>query len=182
MAGSTWFRRLGKTLRAADFCNRYQIPTCEGLEYLAEQKTRYLSRREFLAGAGKVAAIGAAAMGMEPLAQAIATPPATRSPIKVAIVGAGLAGLACAYELKRKGVIATLFDANDRVGGRCWSLRDFFPGQVAERGGEFIDTPHKTLLGYVKQFKLAVEDVDKQPGEVFYYFNGERYAESLVVD
>jgi monoamine oxidase len=119
---------------------------------------------------------------MDPLAHAFAAPPRTHSPIRVAIVGAGLAGLACAYELKRKGVIATLFDANDRVGGRCWSLRDFFPGQVAERGGEFIDTPHKTLLGYIHEFKLAVEDVDKQPGEVFYYFNGEHYPESLVVD
>jgi len=153
------------------------------LEEFSARRAQYcVSRREFLAEAGKFAAIGAAAMGMEPLARAIAAPPATRSPIKVGIVGAGLAGLACAYELKRKGIIATLFDANDRVGGRCWSLRDFFPGQVAERGGEFIDTPHKTLLGYIKEFKLAVEDVDKQPGEVFYYFNGQRYAESLVVD
>jgi monoamine oxidase len=183
MAGSSWFRSLGEILRTADFCNRRQIPTREGLEYLSAERAQHcVSRREFLYGAGKLAAIGAAAMGMDPLARAIAAPPATRSPIKVGIVGAGLAGLACAYELKRKGVIATLFDANDRVGGRCWSLRDFFPGQVAERGGEFIDTPHKTLLGYIKEFKLAVEDVDKQPGEVFYYFNGQRYPESLVVD
>jgi monoamine oxidase len=93
-----------------------------------------------------------------------------------------LAGLACAYELKRRGIRATLFDAATRVGGRCWSLRGFFPGQVAERGGEFIDTPHKTLLGYVKAFGLTVEDVDKQPGEVFYYFGGQRYAESAIVD
>ena len=53
---------------------------------------------------------------------------------------------------------------------------------MAERGGEFIDTPHKTLLRYVKEFALTVEDVDKQPGEVFYYFGGQRYAESAVVD
>jgi monoamine oxidase len=183
MAGSSWFRRLGEILRTADFCDRRQIPTREGLEYLGAQRAQYcVSRREFLSGAAKLAAIGAAAMSTNPLAGAVAAPPSTRSPITVGIVGAGVAGLACAYELKRKGVVATLFDANDRVGGRCWSLRDFFPGQVAERGGEFIDTPHKTLLGYIKEFKLAVEDVDKQPGEVFYYFNGEHYPESLVVD
>jgi hypothetical protein len=35
MAGSSWFRRLGKTLRAADFCDGHQIPTCEGLERTA---------------------------------------------------------------------------------------------------------------------------------------------------
>jgi monoamine oxidase len=38
------------------------------------------------------------------------------------------------------------------------------------------------LLAYIKEFKLAVEDVDKQPGEVFYYFNSQRYAESAVVE
>jgi monoamine oxidase len=141
-----------------------------------------VSRREFLSEAGRLAAVGLAAVVVDPLTRAMAASRLTRSPIKVGIVGAGLAGLACAYELKRKGIIATLFDANDRVGGRCWSLRNFFPGQVAERGGEFIDTPHRTLLGYVNEFKLAVEDVDKQPGEVFYYFNGKHYSESLVVD
>lgn len=183
MAGSSWFRSLGKILRTADYCDQRQLATREGLEYLGSRRAQFrVSRREFLAEAGKLTAIGAAAMGMDPLGLAIAAPPATRSPVKVGIVGAGLAGLACAYELKRKGVIATLFDADDRVGGRCWSLRDFFPGQVAERGGEFIDTPHKTMLGYIREFKLAVEDVDKQPGKVFYYFNGQHYAESVVVD
>lgn len=53
---------------------------------------------------------------------------------------------------------------------------------MAERGGEFIDTPHKTLLGYIKEFDLDVEDVGKQPGEVFYYFGGQRHSESAVVD
>jgi monoamine oxidase len=183
MARSSWFRNLGKIIATADFCDRRRLSTREGMEEFNARGAQYrVNRREFLASAGKLAAIGAAGMGMDPLSRAIAAPPATRAPIKVAIVGAGLAGLACAYELKRKGLTATLFDANERVGGRCWSLRDFFPGQVAERGGEFIDTPHKTLLGYVKEFKLAVEDVDKQPGEVFYYFNGQHYPESRVVD
>jgi monoamine oxidase len=181
MAGSLWFRKLRKIVAAADFCERRQLSTQEGLEEFSVRGSQYrLSRRKFMAGAGKLA-VGAAVAGVAPLARAVAAPPPKR-PITVGIVGAGLAGLACAYELKRRGVIATLFDANDRAGGRCWSLRDFFPGQVAELGGEFIDTPHRTLLGYIKEFKLAVEDVDKQPGEVFYYFNGEHYPESRVVD
>jgi monoamine oxidase len=181
MAGSSWFRRLRKIVAAADFCERRQLSTREGVEEFSARGAQYrLSRREFIAGAGKLA-VGAAIAGVAPLARAVAAP-APQRPITVGIVGAGLAGLACAYELQRRGVAATLFDANDRVGGRCWSLRDFFPGQVAERGGEFIDTPHKTLLGYINEFQLAVEDVDKQPGEVFYYFNGEHYPESRVVD
>jgi monoamine oxidase len=58
----------------------------------------------------------------------------------------------------------------------------FFPGQIAERGGEFIDNLHKTMLGYAQRFNLAKEDVNKPPGEVFYYFNGQHFPESLVVD
>jgi monoamine oxidase len=76
--------------------------------------------------------------------------------VKVAIVGAGLAGLACADELNRNGIHATLYDASTRVGGCCASLVDFFPGQVAKRGGEFIDNLHKTMLAYAKRFTLAL--------------------------
>jgi len=181
MAGSSWFRSLHRIVGAADFCERRRLSSREGIEEFRSGESQYrLSRREFMAGAGKLAA-SAAVAGVAPLARAVAATPVKHT-ITVAIVGAGLAGLACAYELKRRGIIATLFDANDRPGGRCWSLPDFFPGQVAERGGEFIDTPHKTLLGYIREFKLAVEDVDKQPGKVFYYFNGEHYPESRVVD
>jgi monoamine oxidase len=88
-----------------------------------------------------------------------------RSDVRIGIVGAGLAGLVCADELRKKGTAATIFDANTRSGGRCWSLLNYFPGQVAERGGEFIDTLHKTILGYVNEFGLKVEDVEaKIPG------------------
>jgi monoamine oxidase len=53
---------------------------------------------------------------------------------------------------------------------------------VVERGGEFIDTGHKTMLGYAQEFNLPKEDVLKVPGEVFYHFGGRRYPESVVVD
>lgn len=69
MAGSSWFRRLGKILHTAVFCDRRQISTREGLEYLSTQRAQYyVSRREFLAGAAKLAAIGAAAMSTNPRA------------------------------------------------------------------------------------------------------------------
>jgi len=69
MAGSSWLRRLGKIVHAADFCDRRQISTREGLEYLSTQRAQHcVSRREFLAGAAKLAAIGAAAMSTNPRA------------------------------------------------------------------------------------------------------------------
>ena len=82
----------------------------------------------------------------------------------VAIVGAGLAGLSCATELQRLGITAKVFEASQRVGGRCSSLRGFFPGQVAELGGEFINSSHNTMLGYAKQLGLGLEDFSLFPG------------------
>jgi monoamine oxidase len=100
----------------------------------------------------------------------------------VAIVGAGLAGLACAYELLKSGIRATIYEGNTRTGGRCFSLRNFFPGQVAERGGEFIDTLGKTMLGYAQEFGLTLEDVNKEPGDTFYFYNGQRVAERAIIE
>ena len=47
-----------------------------------------------------------------------------RTSARVVVVGAGLAGLTCAYRLKRSGIIATVYEANTRLGGRCWTRRD----------------------------------------------------------
>jgi monoamine oxidase len=104
------------------------------------------------------------------------------SSLDVGIVGAGLAGLSCGHELKKSGVNATLYEASSRPGGRCYSLRGVFPGQVAERGGELIDNLHKTMIAYAREFGLTLEDIGKQPGEVFYHFDGVRVPEATVVE
>jgi monoamine oxidase len=73
---------------------------------------------------------------------------------RVAVVGAGLAGLAAAHELGAAGAAITMLDARNRAGGRAWTVREgFAAGQYAELGGEFIDEDHQhlrrlaTLLG-----------------------------------
>src|SRR5947209_3106213 len=40
---------------------------------------------------------------------------------KIAIIGGGVSGLCAAYELGRVGYEVSLFEATDRVGGRCYS-------------------------------------------------------------
>lgn len=165
MGRSVLFDSVRRAWRAALYLERKQLPTREGLELLREQ-----SRRSFL----------------KSLTLAAAAPPVLKS-VKVgepdvAIVGAGLAGLACADALLRRGVKASLYEASSRAGGRCWSLRGFFPGQVAERGGELIDNLHKTMIGYARKFGLTLEDVGKAPGEVEYYFDGQHVPEASVVE
>jgi monoamine oxidase len=178
---------LARSIRIARFCDRLGLSTSEGLERAAIVETeRRASRREVLAGATTLAALGAIGSVAGPFARAEAAP---RPPAgDVAIVGAGLAGLACADELRRRGVIATLYEASDRAGGRCFSLGGAFPGavsfpgQVVERGGEFIDTGHKTMIGYAQRFGLALEDVTRGHEDVFYHFFGQHHAEAEVVD
>jgi monoamine oxidase len=178
------FSEVARALRIARLCNDRGLSAAEGLDRAREAETRHAalrrSRREWLKTIARTGAAGAAAFAASPVHRVLAGAP--RPSVDVGIVGAGLAGLACADSLAGSGVEAAVYDANTRPGGRCWSLRGFFPGQVAERGGEFIDNPHKTMLGYARRFGLAVEDVLKEPGEVFYYFDGEHVPEAAVVD
>ena len=186
MSRSIVFKKLARTIRIAHYCEENNIPTSEGIERIADLELRLAkrraSRRDFLGTMGKLAVAGAIGSVAWPLRRTLAAP--NQGPdVSIAIVGAGLAGLACGDELRKNGINATLYDATSRVGGRCFSLRNFFPGQVAERGGEFIDNLHKTMLGYAQEFNLVLEDVEKEPpGEVSYFFNGQHFPESVVVD
>ena len=158
------------------------MPTAEEVErFHAQQRQdgRHVGRREWLVRVGRTAAAGVVASSAAPALRLGAWSRGAQTG-NVGIVGAGLAGLACADELQAAGIRATLYDANTETGGRCASLRGQFPGQVAERGGEFIDNLHKTMLGYARRFDLAVEDVSKEPGEIFYVFDGQRWPESVV--
>jgi monoamine oxidase len=185
MARTPLFDAVRRALRIATWCERTGLSTAEGLARVAEATEgavdRGRSRRELLAEVGRLTAAGAVASLAGPVPRALARPAARPAP-SVGIVGAGLAGLACGDALRSKGIVASLYDASTRPGGRCFSLRGFFPGQVAERGGEFIDNLHKTMLGYAQRFGLAIEDVTRPPGDVAYFFDGQHWPESVVVD
>src|SRR6185436_17375932 len=171
---------LARLMRIAHYCEKKGLSTAEGLEQAltgeAEARKRLVGRRQFMTDIGKCVAAGA----LIPTSR-VGGIFRSVSP-SIGIVGAGLAGLSCADALRSKGITSTLYDANSRTGGRCWSLRNFFPGQVAERGGEFIDTTHTTLRGYANALGLTLEDVNKEPGSIAYYFDGRHYDEAQVVE
>src|SRR4051794_31383335 len=109
-------RQMARLFRIARDADDTGMSSQEAVEITREKERAALSRRQFLGGA---AAVGAMAMTR----RAWATPKAN---LDVGIVGAGLAGLQCAYELGLVGTSASLYEASSRVGGRQFSLRDKF--------------------------------------------------------
>ncbi|WP_284036720.1 NAD(P)/FAD-dependent oxidoreductase [Neobacillus sp. 114] len=98
---------------------------------------------------------------------------------KIVIVGAGLAGLTSAFRLKQQGINATIYEAANRVGGRCWTRRVHFKdGQIVERGGELIDTGHKEIQDLGKELGLEFDNVvmaEPKGTMPFYFFDGCSY-------
>ena len=83
----------------------------------------------------------------------------------VTVIGAGLAGLAAAYDLHRAGWTVTVLEARPRVGGRVHSVRSFLHGQVAEGGGEFIEESHTRMLAFARDFNLPLGRVGRWQGQ-----------------
>jgi monoamine oxidase len=108
-------------------------------------------------------------LGPGALAKAIGSPRGAGEGARIAIAGAGLAGLACAYRLHQRGIASTLYEAHGaRVGGRCWTARDFAAGQTAEHGGEFIDSDHHRIRALAAELGLTLDDLEaaerRRPG------------------
>ncbi len=107
---------------------------------------------------------------------------------RIAIIGAGLAGLNCAYTLQKLGIKASIYEADKRAGGRVLSKKDIMgPGFVTEFGAEFIDTDHKEMHALVKEFGFELIDVEqdklKNPDLIVnsYFIDGKHYSEEDVL-
>jgi monoamine oxidase len=77
-------------------------------------------------------------------------------PKRVIVIGAGLAGLVAAFELARQGHDPVVLEAQNRVGGRVYTLRDFAPGLYAEAGAMRIPRVHDLTLAYCDLFGLEL--------------------------
>jgi monoamine oxidase len=79
--------------------------------------------------------------------------------LHVVIAGAGLAGLAAARDLERRGARVTVIEARDRVGGRTWTIRDGFGGQHAEAGADMIEEEQEDLLALAASLGLKTRRI-----------------------
>jgi monoamine oxidase len=77
--------------------------------------------------------------------------------VRAVVIGAGLAGLVAADELRRNGVEAVVLEARSRVGGRVWS-QTLPNGAVIEMGAEYILPGNTAILELVDRFGLGLWD------------------------
>ena len=74
---------------------------------------------------------------------------------RVAIVGAGIAGLTCAYELQQQGFDVTVYERNTRVGGRMASRTD--DGFIFDIGADHLCNLYVEMKKYCVDFGITWE-------------------------
>ena len=138
-----------------------------------------LNRRELLRMIGITAGSAAMYQAMSGLGFAAESP--YKGPIdlqgaphgaSVLILGAGMAGMTAAYELRNAGYRVQVLEYNARAGGRNWSLRggdtytelggltqhcQFDQGLYINPGPWRIPYHHRGILGYCKRLGVALE-------------------------
>ena len=76
---------------------------------------------------------------------------------RIIVIGAGLAGLSCAYELDQAGFNVILIEARSRPGGRVSTYREPFSDNLySEMGAEYVDSSDMYVHEYCKKFDLKV--------------------------
>jgi monoamine oxidase len=140
------------------------------------------TRRGFLNLVGRAGGAAAvyhtmAAMGLLPVptayAEPPALPPASGSGTTIAILGAGIAGMTAAYELRKAGYDCRILEARSRPGGRNWTIRagdriveraaiqacsfDAEPHLYLNAGPARLPPHHRAILSYCRAFGVPLE-------------------------
>jgi monoamine oxidase len=83
-------------------------------------------------------------------------------------------------------VLADVYEASGRVGGRCWTGRgDFADGQIYEHGGELIDNGHIEVKHLAQELGLQLDDLlqaETSGTEQLGFFFGKPYSFAQMTD
>lgn len=70
---------------------------------------------------------------------------------RVHIIGAGMAGLACAVRLTRAGIPVSLYEAAPQAGGRCRSFHDTRLDRTIDNGNHLLLAANHNALAYLDE-------------------------------
>jgi monoamine oxidase len=139
-----------------------------------------LTRRVFIQRIAQIGGYSAAFASMQALGlmPAVGQSPLPQLPAdfgkgkKVIILGAGIAGMTAAYELRKAGFDCTILEARNRPGGRNWTVRegtkveftdgtiqncDWQDGGYLNAGPARIPSIHTHILGYCQELGVRLE-------------------------
>ncbi len=127
-----------------------------------------ISRRQFI----KAGTVATASVTLTP-ARTLLNISGNSSGEKVIVIGAGLGGLSCVYELKNAGFDVTVLEARFRPGGRVRTYRDPFADHLyAEMGAEYVDSSDEYARKYCEEFGLEILPAKQYDG---IYVRGKKY-------
>ncbi len=92
---------------------------------------------------------------------------------KIAVIGAGIAGLVAGYELKNLDHRVQIFEASARYGGRIFTHR-FSDGTYGELGAMRLPSNHASVMHYVEKFGLPLRYFVNHNPNAFYNIAGHR--------
>jgi monoamine oxidase len=97
-------------------------------------------------------------------------------PKKVIIVGAGMAGLVAADVLLQAGHDPLILEAQARIGGRVYTLREpFAPGLHGEAGAMRIPHSHQLTLAYIHKFGLQYYPFTLSNPQAYCHLHGHKW-------
>jgi monoamine oxidase len=102
---------------------------------------------------------------------------------RVVVIGGGIGGLSCAFELMERGHQVTVLEASARTGGHVKTIRDPLPdGLYADVGAEHFTNPgYDQYRKYVRKFDLPVLPWARRQN-MYRKIDGKWYTESELAD
>lgn len=77
--------------------------------------------------------------------------------VRVAVIGAGYAGLMAAWYLTQCGIDVTVYEAANQIGGRVQTDRSFVKDHLVEAGAELIGENHPLWFRLAALFRLTLD-------------------------
>ena len=183
MARTLLYRTLIQALRKA----RMEDPAQPHRQRHPDKEKTAWTRRQFLYASAAVGAAGLLGNGLVPSSAFAAVSSSARN-MKIAVIGAGIAGLNAAYHLKKAGLAVTVYEASNRLGGRIFTRTGAVgDGVVTEMGAEFINTDHYDMLSLASEFNLELFNHVKDAESLDiptsgYFFEGRVWTEAEIAD
>src|SRR5258708_5904386 len=95
---------------------------------------------------------------------------------KVVMVGGGMGGVVAGVELLRAGHHPIILEAQNRVGGRVYTVREpFSDGLHGEAGAMRIPRSHALTMAYIERFGLRTLPFTMNNPRAYYFLNGRHY-------